>query len=142
MSEFLSTVIKSCRANFGVKWRVFFLNINFCAKISILGNNNWSSVRNVYFLKLLCTTTESEYLIGKTCLLWKFNKYTLTRVFLHAEFIYGMKNSAKYYGFHENVKIIKNDSFFVNCLRFSLKTLEQIVTKSHEILFLDRKEDK
>ena len=24
MSEFLSTVIKSCRANFGVKWRVFF----------------------------------------------------------------------------------------------------------------------
>ena len=24
MREFLSTVIKSCRANFGVKWRVFF----------------------------------------------------------------------------------------------------------------------
>ena len=24
MSDFLSTVIKSCRANFGVKWRVFF----------------------------------------------------------------------------------------------------------------------
>ena len=42
-----------------------FLNINFCAKMSILGKNNWSSVRNVDFLKLLCTTTESEYLIGK-----------------------------------------------------------------------------
>ena len=25
------------------------------------------------------------------CLLWKFNKYTLTRVFLHAEFISAMK---------------------------------------------------
>ena len=30
-----------------------FLNINFCAKMSILGKNNWSSVRNVDFLKLL-----------------------------------------------------------------------------------------
>ena len=27
----------------------------------------------------------------KLCLLWKFNKYTLTRVFLHAEFISAMK---------------------------------------------------
>ena len=27
----------------------------------------------------------------KLCLLWKFNKHTLTRVFLHAEFIYTMK---------------------------------------------------
>ena len=45
-----------------------FLNINFCAKMSILDKNNWSSVRNVDFLKLLCTTIESEYLIGKTCL--------------------------------------------------------------------------
>ena len=27
----------------------------------------------------------------KFCLLWKFNKYTLTRVFLHAEFISAMK---------------------------------------------------
>ena len=36
MTEFLSTVIKSCRANFGVKWKSVFLNINFCAKIAIL----------------------------------------------------------------------------------------------------------
>ena len=28
---------------------------------------------------------------AKLCLLWKFNKYTLTRVFLHAEFISAMK---------------------------------------------------
>ena len=39
MSEFLSTVIKSCRANFGVKWQVFFStsicvqNCQFWAKI-------------------------------------------------------------------------------------------------------------
>ena len=30
-----------------------FLNINFCAKMSVLGKNNWSSVRNVDFLKLV-----------------------------------------------------------------------------------------
>ena len=30
-----------------------FLNINFCAKMSILGKTNWSSVRNVDFLKLV-----------------------------------------------------------------------------------------
>ena len=32
MSEFLSTVIKSCRANFGVKWRVFFPTSIFVQK--------------------------------------------------------------------------------------------------------------
>ena len=32
MSEFLSTVIKSCRANFGVKWRVFFSTSIFVQK--------------------------------------------------------------------------------------------------------------
>ena len=29
--------------------------------------------------------------IPHCALLWKFNKYTLTRVFMHAEFISGMK---------------------------------------------------
>ena len=65
MSEFLSTVIKSSRAKLWGKVTSVFLNINFCAKMSVLGKYNWSSVRNVDFLKLLCTTTESEYLIGK-----------------------------------------------------------------------------
>ena len=37
MSEFLSTVIKSCRANFGVKWRVFFSTSIFVQKMSIVG---------------------------------------------------------------------------------------------------------
>ena len=36
MSEILSTVIKSCCANFGGKVASVFLNMNFCAKISIL----------------------------------------------------------------------------------------------------------
>ena len=37
MSEFLSTVIKSSRANLWSKVTSVFLNINFCAKMSILG---------------------------------------------------------------------------------------------------------
>ena len=45
-----------------------FLNINFCAKMSIFGNNNWSSVRNVDFLKLLCTTYWKWISYWKTCL--------------------------------------------------------------------------
>ena len=65
MSEFLSTVIKSCRANFGVKWQVFFSTSIFVQKCQFWAKNNWSSVRNVDFLKLLCNTTENEYLIGK-----------------------------------------------------------------------------
>ena len=82
MSEFLSTVIKSWRANFGVKWRVFFSTSIFCAKMSILGKNNWSSVRNVEFLKLLCTTTESEYLIGKHAYFQKILTFCVN-VFIH-----------------------------------------------------------
>ena len=46
--------------------------------------------------KFLRKSAESQgYSIDKItrkfCLLWKFNKYTLTRVFLHAEFISTMK---------------------------------------------------
>ena len=45
-----------------------FLNINFCAKMSILGKNNWSSVRNVDFLKL-CVHYYWKWLsYWKTCL--------------------------------------------------------------------------
>ena len=42
-----------------------FLNINFCAKMSILGKKNWISWEMLIFFKEVCTTTESEYLIGK-----------------------------------------------------------------------------
>ena len=41
-----------------------------------------------------------------------FNKYTLTRVFLHAELISAMKTT-KSYGFHENAKIIENHSYLL-----------------------------
>ena len=37
MSEFLSTVIKSCRANFRVKWRVFFSTTIFVQKCQFWG---------------------------------------------------------------------------------------------------------
>ena len=62
-SEFLSTVIKSSRAK--SKVTSVFLNINFCAKLSIFGEKNWNFVRNFYFFKQLCSTSECEYLIGK-----------------------------------------------------------------------------
>ena len=45
-----------------------FLNINFCAKMSILGKKNWISWEMLIFFKQLCTTTESEHLIGKNCI--------------------------------------------------------------------------
>ena len=64
MSEFLSTVIKSCRANFGVKWRVFFSTTIFVQKCQFWGKKG-NFARNVDFFKQLCTTSESEYLIGK-----------------------------------------------------------------------------
>ena len=37
MSEFLSTVIKSCRVNFGVKWRVFFSTSIFVQNCQFFG---------------------------------------------------------------------------------------------------------
>ena len=57
-----SDKIMSCK--FWSKVTSVFLNINFCAKMSILGKK-LNFVRNVDFFKQLCTTTESEHLIGK-----------------------------------------------------------------------------
>ena len=65
MSEFLSTVIKSSRAKLWGKVTSVFLNINFCAKLSIFWEKNWNFVRNFDFFKQLCSTSECEYLIGK-----------------------------------------------------------------------------
>ena len=62
MSEFLSTVIKSSRANLWGKVTSVFLNINFCAKLSILGEKNLNFVRNFDFSN---NCSECEYLIGK-----------------------------------------------------------------------------
>ena len=118
-----------------------FLNINFCAKMSILGKNNWSPVRNVEFLKLLCTTTESEYLIGK-------HAFYGNSINIHLLGFFCMQNSYlqwkqwKILRFSWKCKNNRKLFIFVNCLRFSLKLLSRMSTKSHKILFLDGKENK
>ena len=64
-----------------------FLNINFCEKMSILGEKKLNFVRNVDFFKQLCTTTESEQLIFRK--LWLFvHVQIFIRVFLLLENCY------------------------------------------------------
>ena len=60
-----------------------FLNINFCAKMLILGKK-WNFVRNVDFFKQLCTTTESEHLIGKHAYFQKIVTFCVI-VYIHQE---------------------------------------------------------
>ena len=60
-----------------------FLNINFCAKMSILGKK-LNFVRNVDFFKQLCTTTESEHLIGKHAYFQKILTFCVI-VYIHQE---------------------------------------------------------
>ena len=83
MSEFLSTVIKSCRANFGVKWRVFFSTSILCKNVNF-GKKKLNFVRNVEFFKQLCTTTESEHLIGKHAYFQKIVTFCVI-VYIHQE---------------------------------------------------------
>ena len=52
-SEFLSTVIKSSSAKLWGKVTSVFLNINFCAKMSILGGKKLNFVRNVDFFQTI-----------------------------------------------------------------------------------------
>ena len=61
-----------------------FLNINFCAKMSILGKKKLNFVRNVDFFKQLCTTTESEHLIGKHAYFQKIVTFCVI-VYIHQE---------------------------------------------------------
>ena len=61
-----------------------FLNINFCAKMSILGKKKLNFVRNVDFFKQLCTTTESEHLIGKHAYFQKTVTFCVI-VYIHQE---------------------------------------------------------
>ena len=83
MSEFLSTVIKSCRANFGVKSRVFFSTSILCKKVNF-GKKKINFVRNVDFFKQLCTTTESEHVIGKHAYFQKILTFCVI-VYIHQE---------------------------------------------------------
>ena len=72
----------------------------------------------------------------------EIHNYTLTMVFLHEEFISAMKTGQNPTGFHGKRKNNRKSFIFVSCLRFFTETLEQIVTKSHQILILDGKEEK
>ena len=62
-SEFLSTVIKSSRANLWGKVTSVFLNINFCAKLSIFGGKKIKILWEILTFSNNCC--ECEYLIGK-----------------------------------------------------------------------------
>ena len=69
MSEFLSTVIKSSLSKLWGKCNECFSQHQFlCKNVNFLGKKNWNFVRNVDFFKQLCSTSECEYLIWKTCL--------------------------------------------------------------------------
>ena len=83
-SEFLSTVIKSSRAKLWGKVTSVFLNINFCAKLSIFWEKNWNFVRNFDFFKQLCSTSECEYLIGKHAYFQKIVTFCVI-VYIHQE---------------------------------------------------------
>ena len=47
---------------------MFFSTSIFVQNCQFFGKKNWNFVRNVDFFKQLCSTSECEYLIGKTCL--------------------------------------------------------------------------
>ena len=81
-SEFLSTVIKSSRAKLWGKVTSVFLNINFCAKLSIFWEKKWNFVRNVDFFKQLCSTSECEYLTGKHAYFQKILTFCVN-VYIH-----------------------------------------------------------
>ena len=80
-SEFLSTVIKSSRANLWGKVTSVFLNINFCAKLSILGKKIeilWE------ILTFSNNCSECEYLIGKYAYFQKILTFCVI-VYIHQE---------------------------------------------------------
>ena len=69
------------------------------------------------------------------CLLWKFNKYTLTRVFLHAEFISEMKTVQNPTVFMKTQKMIKNYSFLLIVWDFHWNSWADCHKKSQNIIF-------
>ena len=76
-----SDKIMSC--NLWSKVTSVFLNINFVQKCQFWGKN-LNFVRNVDFFKQLCTTTESEFLIGKHAYFQKILTYCMI-VYIHQE---------------------------------------------------------
>ena len=69
------------------------------------------------------------------CLLWKFNKYTLTRVFVHAEFISVMKTVQNPTVFIKKAKIIENHSFLLIVWDFHWNSWAHCHKKSQKIPF-------
>ena len=61
-----------------------FLNINFLCKNVNFGKKKLNFVRNVDFFKQLCTTTESEHLIGKHAYFQKIVTFCVI-VYIHQE---------------------------------------------------------
>ena len=84
MSEFLSTVIKSCRAKLWSKSDECFSQHQFLCKNVNFGKKKLNFVRNVDFFKQLCTTTESEPLIGKHAYFQKIVTFCVI-VYIHQE---------------------------------------------------------
>ena len=99
MSEFLSTVIKSCRANFGVKWRVFFSTSIFVQKCQF-----WVKIIEVLWEMLIFETIVHYY--------WKWISYWKTCLFSEncdflCECLYTLRNCQN---------MIKTSIFLRKCL--------------------------
>ena len=75
---------------------------------------NKAKIEIFKFLRKPVESQAFDKISRKLCLLWKFNKYTLTRVFLHAEFISVMKTVQNNTVFMEMRKNNKKTSIFVN----------------------------
>ena len=69
------------------------------------------------------------------CLIWKFKKYTLTRVFMHAEFISAMKTVQNPAVFLKTQKIIENDSFLLVVWYFHWNSWADCHKKSQNNIF-------
>ena len=98
-------------------------NVNF-------GEKNWNFVRNVDFFKQLCTTTESEYLIGKDSNFQKIMTFVWLSIyikklsnsdknfyfFLGNVYLYMCLFSLKYFIYWKIVILIQNIILFGNIL--------------------------
>ena len=72
-SEFLSTVIKSCRANFGVKWRVFFSTSIFVQKCQFWEKKNWISWEMLIFPNKCALLLKVNILLENMLIFRKFD---------------------------------------------------------------------
>ena len=83
-SEFLSTVIKSGLSKLWDRVTSVFLNINFCAKLSIFWEKNEILWEFFDFFKQVWTTSECEHLIGKHAYFQKIVNFCVN-IYIHQE---------------------------------------------------------